>query len=85
MLITARSSERFSTRYTESETRCPQTYPSLSAYFSYYKFNTLSFIRILHITTPNPTTTNFLYLEHSELQSDNLVGFKQHHQHLIIG
>lgn len=85
MTRSAKSSDRFSTRYTASETRCPQSYPSLSAYFSYYKFNTLSLILILHVVTPNPTTTNFLYLEHSELQSDNLVGFKQHHQYLVVG
>lgn len=41
-----------------------------------HKFNTLPIILDLHVITLNPTTTNFLYLELSELQSDNLVSFE---------
>jgi hypothetical protein len=62
----------------------PNLSVSFNIFFS-FKPHILSLILTLHVTTPNPTTTNFLYLEHSELQSNNLVSFKQHHQHLIIG
>ena len=30
----------------------------------------------LHVITPNPTATNFLYLELSELQSNHFVSFE---------